>query len=101
MNFSHVRVLCIGDVMLDRFMHGQIERISPEAPIPIIHLTRTQEMLGGAGNVAHNIATLGGCAPAGRAGRDGRAGRYHAPPRQRGVWDRALFRADQSAADDL
>ncbi len=62
MNFSNVRVLCIGDVMLDRFMHGQIERISPEAPIPIIHLTRTQEMLGGAGNVAHNIATLGGCA---------------------------------------
>ena len=62
MNFSHVRVLCIGDVMLDRFMHGQIERISPEAPIPIIHLTHTQEMLGGAGNVAHNIATLGGCA---------------------------------------
>jgi D-beta-D-heptose 7-phosphate kinase/D-beta-D-heptose 1-phosphate adenosyltransferase len=60
MNFSYVRVLCIGDVMLDRFMHGEIERISPEAPIPIIHLTRTQEMLGGAGNVAHNIATLGG-----------------------------------------
>ena len=60
MNFSDVTVLCIGDVMLDRFMHGQIERISPEAPIPIIHLTRTQEMLGGAGNVAHNIATLGG-----------------------------------------
>ena len=60
MNFSDVTVLCIGDLMLDRFMHGKIERISPEAPIPIIHLTRTQEMLGGAGNVAHNIATLGG-----------------------------------------
>ncbi|WP_158743102.1 D-glycero-beta-D-manno-heptose-7-phosphate kinase [Acidisphaera sp. L21] len=60
MNFSHVTVLCVGDLMLDRFKHGRIERISPEAPIPVIHLTRTQEMLGGAGNVAHNIATLGG-----------------------------------------
>ncbi len=60
MDFAGVTVLCIGDVMLDRFMHGKIERISPEAPIPIIHLTRTEEMLGGAGNVGHNIATLGG-----------------------------------------
>jgi D-beta-D-heptose 7-phosphate kinase/D-beta-D-heptose 1-phosphate adenosyltransferase len=60
MDFSNVTVLCVGDVMLDRFVHGQIERISPEAPIPVIRLTRTQEMLGGAGNVAHNIASLGG-----------------------------------------
>ncbi len=60
MDFTDVTVLCIGDLMLDRFMHGKIERISPEAPIPILHLTRTQEMLGGAGNVGHNIATLGG-----------------------------------------
>ena len=60
MDFTNVVVLCIGDVMLDRFVHGEIERISPEAPIPIIRLTRTEEMLGGAGNVAHNIATLGG-----------------------------------------
>jgi D-beta-D-heptose 7-phosphate kinase/D-beta-D-heptose 1-phosphate adenosyltransferase len=60
MDFTNVVVLCIGDVMLDRFVHGEIERISPEAPIPIIRLTRTEEMLGGAGNVAHNIAILGG-----------------------------------------
>ncbi len=60
MDFTDVTVLCIGDLMVDRFMYGKIERISPEAPIPIIHLTRTQEMLGGAGNVGHNIATLGG-----------------------------------------
>ncbi len=60
MDFTDVTVLCIGDLMLDRFMHGTIERISPEAPIPVIHLTRTQEMLGGAGNVGHNVATLGG-----------------------------------------
>ena len=60
MNFQGVTVLCVGDIMLDRFLHGEIERISPEAPIPIIRLTRTQEMLGGAGNVAHNVAALGG-----------------------------------------
>ena len=60
MNFSGVTVLCVGDVMLDRFVHGDIERISPEAPVPVIRLTRTDEMLGGAGNVANNVAALGG-----------------------------------------
>jgi D-beta-D-heptose 7-phosphate kinase/D-beta-D-heptose 1-phosphate adenosyltransferase len=48
--------------MLDRFLHGDIERISPEAPVPVIHLRETREMLGGAGNVASNIASLGGTA---------------------------------------
>ncbi len=46
--------------MLDRFIHGEIERISPEAPIPVLRLTETREMLGGTGNVAHNVASLGG-----------------------------------------
>jgi D-beta-D-heptose 7-phosphate kinase/D-beta-D-heptose 1-phosphate adenosyltransferase len=46
--------------MLDRFLHGDIERISPEAPVPVIRLRDTREMLGGAGNVASNIASLGG-----------------------------------------
>jgi D-beta-D-heptose 7-phosphate kinase/D-beta-D-heptose 1-phosphate adenosyltransferase len=60
MDFSRLTVLCVGDVMLDRFLHGDIERISPEAPVPVIHLRETREMLGGAGNVASNIASLGG-----------------------------------------
>jgi D-beta-D-heptose 7-phosphate kinase/D-beta-D-heptose 1-phosphate adenosyltransferase len=60
MNFSGVRVLCVGDVMLDRFLSGEVERISPEAPVPVIRLRSSKAMLGGAGNVAHNIATLGG-----------------------------------------
>ena len=60
MDFSNLTVLCVGDVMLDRFLHGDIERISPEAPVPVIHLRETREMLGGAGNVACNIASLGG-----------------------------------------
>jgi D-beta-D-heptose 7-phosphate kinase/D-beta-D-heptose 1-phosphate adenosyltransferase len=46
--------------MLDRFQHGDIDRISPEAPVPVIRLRVTREMLGGAGNVASNIASLGG-----------------------------------------
>lgn len=60
MDFSALTVLCVGDVMLDRFLHGDIERISPEAPVPVIRLRETREMLGGAGNVANNIASLGG-----------------------------------------
>jgi D-beta-D-heptose 7-phosphate kinase/D-beta-D-heptose 1-phosphate adenosyltransferase len=60
MDFSAITVLCVGDAMLDRFLHGDIERISPEAPVPVIRLRDTKEMLGGAGNVASNIASLGG-----------------------------------------
>ena len=60
MDFSGSTVLCLGDLMLDRFAYGDIERISPEAPVPVLRLTRRTEMLGGAGNVANNIASLGG-----------------------------------------
>ena len=59
MDFSALTILCVGDVMLDRFLHGDIERISPEAPVPVIRLRETREMLGGAGNVASNIAEHG------------------------------------------
>jgi D-beta-D-heptose 7-phosphate kinase/D-beta-D-heptose 1-phosphate adenosyltransferase len=60
MDFSDLSILCIGDVMLDRFQHGDIDRISPEAPVPVIRLRQVREMPGGAGNVACNIASLGG-----------------------------------------
>ncbi|MDE1151811.1 MAG: D-glycero-beta-D-manno-heptose-7-phosphate kinase [Micavibrio sp.] len=56
---SQSRVLCLGDVMLDRFIYGSIERISPEAPIPVLLVEREKAMLGGAGNVVANIAALG------------------------------------------
>jgi len=59
-DFSGSTVLCLGDLMLDRYAYGEIERISPEAPVPVLRLTRATEMLGGAGNVASNIASLGG-----------------------------------------
>ncbi|NVN13050.1 bifunctional heptose 7-phosphate kinase/heptose 1-phosphate adenyltransferase, partial [Nguyenibacter vanlangensis] len=60
MDFSAITVLCIGDVMLDRFVYGEMERISPEAPVPVLRLGRTREMPGGVGNVANNILSLGG-----------------------------------------
>src|SRR5438270_9164047 len=60
MDFSKARILCLGDIMLDRFAYCETERISPEAPVPVLLLKRTQSMLGGAGNVARNIAALGG-----------------------------------------
>lgn len=53
------RVLCLGDVMLDKFIYGAVDRISPEAPIPVFLVTREKHALGGAGNVAANIAALG------------------------------------------
>ena len=52
-------VLCIGDLMLDDFVYGEVSRISPEAPAPVIAVTREEKVIGGAGNVARNIAGLG------------------------------------------
>jgi D-beta-D-heptose 7-phosphate kinase/D-beta-D-heptose 1-phosphate adenosyltransferase len=48
------RVLVVGDLMLDEYLCGEIARISPEAPVPVMHLDRTEQSLGGAANVAHN-----------------------------------------------
>src|SRR5664280_1045797 len=52
-------VLCIGDLMLDEFVYGEVTRISPEAPTPVIAVKRTEVMVGGAGNVARNLVSLG------------------------------------------
>ena len=53
------RVLVVGDVMLDRYWFGDVERISPEAPVPVVKITRSEERPGGAANVARNAAALG------------------------------------------
>ena len=58
--FASITVLVVGDVMLDRFIHGALDRISPEAPIPVLQARGEETMLGGAGNVVANIASLGG-----------------------------------------
>ena len=57
--FGGVTVLVLGDVMLDRYVHGEVRRISPEAPIPVLRARARRSVLGGAGNVAENAAALG------------------------------------------
>lgn len=57
--YKDKRVLVLGDVMLDRFVYGSVERISPEAPIPVMKVERAVDMAGGAGNVARNCAAMG------------------------------------------
>ena len=59
-NFSTSRVLLVGDIMLDTFVYGDVSRISPEGPIPVLAVTHENKMLGGAGNVLANIRGLGG-----------------------------------------
>ena len=60
--FQAARVLVVGDVMLDRYYHGSATRISPEAPVPVVRVNNQEDRPGGAGNVALNIAALGGAA---------------------------------------
>lgn len=57
---ANAHVLVVGDVMLDRYWFGDVSRISPEAPVPVVHVQRTEERPGGAANVARNIASMGG-----------------------------------------
>lgn len=56
---THLRIAVIGDVMLDRYAYGEVRRISPEAPVPVTRVKRLTSVLGGAGNVAANLAGLG------------------------------------------
>ena len=69
-------ILCVGDLMRDDFVYGEVARISPEAPAPVIAVKRNEVAIGGAGNVARNVASLGarcifvGLVGADEAGRD-------------------------------
>jgi rfaE bifunctional protein kinase chain/domain len=58
-DLQRVRILVVGDVMLDRYWFGDVDRISPEAPVPVVRIGRAEERLGGAANVARNITALG------------------------------------------
>ena len=58
--FSRQRILVVGDLMLDRYVYGGVSRISPEAPVPVVHVTHEKSMPGGASNVAWNVRSLGG-----------------------------------------
>lgn len=72
--FPKKKILVIGDIILDRYIWGRVERISPEAPVPVVDVVREDYMLGGAGNVASNIISLGGQATiVGITGKDSSA----------------------------
>ena len=58
-NIAKSRILVVGDISLDRYWYGDVSRISPEAPVPVVHVQRNEDRLGGAGNVALNIRRLG------------------------------------------
>src|ERR1700738_2391650 len=68
-------VLCVGDLMLDDFVYGEVARISPEAPAPVLTVRRSELVVGGAGNVACNVAGLGArCVFVGVIGEDDAGG---------------------------
>ena len=70
-DLANQTVLCVGDLMLDEFVYGEVSRISPEAPTPVIAVKRAELMIGGAGNVARNLVSLGtGCIFVGVVGDD-------------------------------
>jgi len=58
-DFSHIKVLVIGDIMIDSYIWGKVDRISPEAPVPVVSVTKRENRLGGAANVALNLQSLG------------------------------------------
>jgi len=58
-NLKNLKILVVGDIILDRYLYGKVERISPEAPVPIVEVEREEVRLGGAGNVAKNLSSLG------------------------------------------
>ena len=55
LDFSNSKILIVGDVMLDKYYFGKVDRISPEAPVPIVNIQKEESRLGGASNVANNI----------------------------------------------
>jgi D-beta-D-heptose 7-phosphate kinase/D-beta-D-heptose 1-phosphate adenosyltransferase len=101
--FENARVLVVGDVMLDRFRYGRVSRISPEAPVPVLAVERETDTLGGAGNVARNIASLGGRATliAGR-GNDAAGLRIAALlEKEASITDALLVRAEAATTEKL
>ena len=58
-DFKKAKIVVIGDIMLDRYVHGSVDRISPESPVPILKISHTESVLGGAGNVVRNLRALG------------------------------------------
>ena len=91
--FKEQNILVIGDLMLDRFIYGKVERISPEAPVPVVEWQNEKSFPGGAGNVACNISSLGGrCSVAGLIGEDEPGDRLVKLLKENGVETKFIFR---------
>ncbi|MBN2654581.1 MAG: D-glycero-beta-D-manno-heptose-7-phosphate kinase [Nitrospirae bacterium] len=84
--FAKKRVLIVGDLILDHYLFGKVQRISPEAPVPVVEVVKETYLLGGAANVANNIISLGGkVSIAGITGNDAAGGIMHNLFRERGI----------------
>ncbi len=93
--FDQAHILVVGDVMLDRYWSGQTSRISPEAPVPVVHVSGNEERPGGAANVALNIASLGGkVSLLGYIGQDEAGNALEKTLQQRGVTTRFIALQD-------
>jgi D-beta-D-heptose 7-phosphate kinase/D-beta-D-heptose 1-phosphate adenosyltransferase len=92
LSFEKARIVIIGDIMLDRYIWGKVQRISPEAPVPVVKKQRVTETLGGAGNVANNLAGLG-CQVVlvGLCGKDHRSEVLKRLLHQKGVHERLII----------
>src|SRR5690606_27558376 len=89
------RILVAGDIMLDRYWFGEVDRISPEAPVPVVRVARREDRLGGAANVARNIVALGAqVGLLGVVGADEAGARVRALAREAGVHDHLIEDAD-------
>jgi len=89
--FPHQHILVVGDVMLDRYLRGTANRISPEAPVPVVHLSQSTHSLGGAANVAHNLSALGAAvALVGLVGNDAHGALFRETCREKGIDDAFL-----------
>jgi D-beta-D-heptose 7-phosphate kinase/D-beta-D-heptose 1-phosphate adenosyltransferase len=95
--FGRQRILVVGDLMWDRYIYGRVSRISPEAPVPVVEVTREIHMPGGASNVAWNVQALGGrSAACGILGRDEAAGELKAFFGEKGIECEAALEFDDA-----
>lgn len=92
--FKKLKVLVIGDVMVDAYIYGNVNRISPEAPIPVVDVTKKEDCLGGAANVALNIQSLGATAHLfSVSGKDSYGSILQALLRKNGLWTEGIHQS--------
>src|SRR5262245_9390595 len=95
--FSGKTILVVGDIMLDEFIWGKVQRISPEAPVPVVEVVNETYHLGGSGNVAANLRELGGSViPVGVIGQDAAADRILYSLKESGIETSGLIRQERT-----